>query len=96
MGIGTGLAVYFLIWWLMIFITLPFRSKSQIEAGHVTEGTEAAAPADPQIARRMIWNSLLSLIVFFLFWLVFYHFDYSVNDLPQIIDVEKINGAKKD
>ena len=29
MGIGTGIAIYFIIWWLMIFITLPFRMRSR-------------------------------------------------------------------
>ena len=85
MAIGTGIAIYFLIWWLMIFITLPFRMKSQLETGDVTEGSEGAAPAKPQLLKRMIWNSILSLVVFFLYWLLFYYFDYSIDDLPYLV-----------
>ena len=53
MGIGTGIAIYFIIWWMVLFVTLPFRMKPQFEEGPVTDGTEAAAPNNPQIAKRM-------------------------------------------
>ena len=91
MAIGTGIAIYFIIWWLVLFITLPFRMKPQFETGDVTEGTEAAAPARPQMLKRMIWNSIISLAVFFVYWLVFYYFDIGVNDLPEIIPIRKLN-----
>ncbi len=90
MAIGTGIAIYFIIWWVMIFITLPFRMRPQFETGDVVEGTEQAAPAKPQLMRRMIWNTILSGVVFFVYWLVFYHFDLSVDDLPQVIPIRKI------
>ena len=44
MGIGTGIAVYFIIWWMTLFVSLPFRMKSQLEEGEIVEGTEVAAP----------------------------------------------------
>lgn len=87
MGWGTGIAIYFIIWWVMIFITLPFRMTSQIEAGEVVEGSDPAAPAQPQLLKRMILNSLLSLLVFGVFWLIFYYFEFSVDDLPEAVPV---------
>ena len=69
MGIGTGIAIYFIIWWLMIFITLPFRMRPQLETGEVIGGTDPSAPAHPQLLKRMIWNTILSGIVFGLYWL---------------------------
>ena len=53
MGIGTGIAIYFIIWWTLLFVSLPFRMRPQFEDGPVTDGTEAAAPTNPQIGRRM-------------------------------------------
>ena len=85
MGIGTAIAVYFLIWWLMIFITLPFRMRSQLDLGEVSENSEASAPAQPQLAKRFIWNSVLSFVVFGIYWLIFYYFDVSIDDLPHIV-----------
>ncbi|MEE9376105.1 MAG: DUF1467 family protein [Rhizobiaceae bacterium] len=90
MDLITGVAVYFIIWWVTLFITLPFRMQSQIEAGVVVEGTEAGAPADPKIQKRLLWNTLISLLLFFIFWLIFYYFEFSIDDLPQIIKIRKL------
>lgn len=85
MGIATAIAIYFLIWWMMIFISLPFRMRSQLADGNVVEGSEPAAPANPQLLQRMVWNSVLSLVVFGLYWLIFHYFGWTVDDLPAIV-----------
>ncbi len=85
MSIGTALAIYFVVWWVTLFVTLPFRMKSQLELGSVTEGSDPAAPANPQLLKRMLWNSVLAAFVCFLFWLVFYYFGVRVEDLPRAI-----------
>ncbi len=41
----TAFAIYFIIWWVMLFVTLPFSGKTQEEAGEVVLGTVASAPA---------------------------------------------------
>lgn len=90
MAIGTAIAIYFIIWWLTLFVSLPFKMKSQVESGSVTEGTEAAAPQNPQILKRMIWNTVLSAIVFLIYWLVVYYFGYGLNVLPEFIPIRKL------
>lgn len=90
MGIGTGIAIYFIIWWMTLFVSLPFRMKSQLEEGEIVEGTEAAAPRNPQIGKRMAWNTLVSGIVFFLFWFVVYYLNFGLNSLPEFIPIRKI------
>jgi len=87
MGIGTGIAIYFIVWWLTLFITLPFKMRSQFEDGEVVEGTEPAAPADPQIMKRMLWNTVFSLAVFGLYWFVFYVLDFGLDDIPDFMGV---------
>ena len=87
MGIGTGIAIYFIIWWTMIFITLPFRMRPQMETDKVVEGSDPAAPAEPQLFKRMMWNTALSAVVFIAYWLIFYVFDYGVEDLPDFLGV---------
>ena len=89
MGIATGFAIYFIIWWTMLFISLPFRMKSQLEEGAVADGTEAAAPRDPQMGKRMLWNTLLSAVVFFLYWFVVHYMGITVDSIPEIIPVKK-------
>jgi len=38
MAFFTGFAVYFLIWWITLFIVLPYGNRSQAEDGSVVEG----------------------------------------------------------
>ena len=84
MSWASGLAIYFVIWWMSLFISLPFAMRSQAEVGEVTDGTEPGAPAQPQLLRRFLWNTVLATSVFGLFWFVFYYLDISMTDLPRI------------
>lgn len=60
----TALAIYFLIWWVMLFAVLPWGIRSQAEDGSVIPGSEPGAPALPRLFARLIWNTLVSAIVF--------------------------------
>ena len=92
MGIGTGIAIYFIIWWLTLFISLPFRMKPQFEVGEVVEGTDAAAPAQPQLLKRMLWNTVFAAVVFFIYWMTVYYFEIGVHSFPEIIPIRKLEG----
>ena len=45
MQIGTYIAIYFVVWWLCLFVVLPFKVRNQIDVGEWQEGTERGAPA---------------------------------------------------
>ncbi|MGV3489873.1 MAG: DUF1467 family protein [Devosia sp.] len=45
MQFGTYLAIYFIVWWLCLFLVLPFKVRNQIDAGEWEKGTEQGAPA---------------------------------------------------
>ena len=49
MGIFTGLAVYFVVWWITLFMVLPWGNKPDAT---VQEGNVASAPAKPRIALK--------------------------------------------
>ena len=87
MGIGTGIAIYFVIWWTTLFVTLPFRMRSQAETGGIAPGTDHGAPQNPQMLRRMAWNSVLAGVVFFIYWLVFYFFEFGLSDFPELVPI---------
>ena len=70
----TAFAVYFIIWWVMLFVILPFSGKTQDEAGEVVLGTVASAPAKHRMFRLMAINTLTSALVFAALW-------YSINHL---------------
>ena len=89
MGWGTGVAIYFIIWWMVLFVSLPFRMKPQFEDGPVVDGTEAAAPANPKMLKRMAWNTVISGVVFFLYWFVVYYLGFGVDSIPELIPIKK-------
>ena len=42
--ISTAFAIYFVIWWIVLFLTLPFGVRSQHEDGEGAPGTDPGAP----------------------------------------------------
>jgi predicted secreted protein len=71
MPITTGLAIFFLIWWLVLFAVLPFGVRSQQEHGEVIPGTDPGAPAIPQLRRKLLWTTLVSVAVFAVCYLIY-------------------------
>ena len=64
MKVAYGIAVYFVIWWTVLFAILPFGIKSHQETGDVIEGTDPGAPVRPRMLRKAIQTSIVSAIVF--------------------------------
>lgn len=67
--ISTALAIYFVIWWIVLFLTLPFGVRSQHEDGEGTPGTDPGAPIATWMGRKLIWTTVISTIVFAVAWL---------------------------
>jgi len=64
MPITTGIAIFFLIWWIVLFAVLPWGVRSQEEGGEVAPGTDPGAPAIPNLRRKLIWTTLVAAVVF--------------------------------
>ncbi len=64
MSLLAGFAVYFVIWWMVLFCILPLNVKSQAETGEVAKGTEPGAPAAPQLARKAVITSIVAFVIF--------------------------------
>jgi predicted secreted protein len=62
--ISTGFAIYFVLWWVVLFLTLPFGVRSQHEEGGGSPGTDPGAPVASQMGRKLIWTTLLSAVIF--------------------------------
>ena len=63
-SISTGFAIYFVIWWIVLFLTLPFGVRSQHEDGESPPGTDPGAPVATMMGRKLIWTTLLSAVIF--------------------------------
>jgi predicted secreted protein len=64
MPVTTALAVFFLIWWVVLFAVLPWGVRSQHEGGEVAPGTDPGAPAIPRLGRKLLWTTLVSAVIF--------------------------------
>ena len=70
MTIGSAIAIYFVIWWVTLFAILPFRVRSQVEAGEVSPGSDPGAPAKFHMGWYLVVNTLVAGVVYLLFWFV--------------------------
>ena len=64
-----AVAVYFVIWWTVLFTVLRFAGRSQHDAGTRVPGTPASAPVAPKLLRVALATSVLAAIILGLFYL---------------------------
>lgn len=62
--ISYSLAVYFVVWWVVLFVTLPFGVKSQHETGEGAAGTDPGAPILARMRAKMLWTTIISAVLF--------------------------------
>jgi predicted secreted protein len=70
MSLTFGLALYFIIWWTVLFAVLPFGVRTQGEAGEVVPGTPASAPVAPRLLRTFAITTVVAGGVFALVYAV--------------------------
>jgi predicted secreted protein len=70
----TALAIYFVAWWIVLFVVLPFGIRSQQEAGEVVPGTDPGAPVATRLLRVVVWTTIVTAVLCgFFFWLFLTH-----------------------
>lgn len=78
-------ALYFILWWVVLFATLPFGLRTQDEEGDVTLGTVPSAPRGPHMLRAFVRTTLISALILGAFYLVTKGLGYGINDIPRVI-----------
>ena len=63
-SISTAFAIYFVLWWIVLFVTLPFGVRSQHEDGSGAPGTDPGAPIATLMGRKLIWTTVISAVIF--------------------------------
>ena len=65
MKIGSMIAIYFVIWWTVLFAVLPFGVRNASEAGeNVEAGNDAGAPMALHWGKKILATSVIALLVF--------------------------------
>lgn len=82
MSVTSAIAIYFIIWWVVLFAVLPIGVRTQEEEGEVVPGTVSSAPHKPLLIRKAIITTIVAGIVFAAFyWLRFYS-GLTLDDFP--------------
>jgi len=72
MPITTSVAIYFIIWWVVLFMVLPWGVRSQHESGsEMPPGTDPGAPAVPNLRRKLVWTTLVAAVIFAAFYVAY-------------------------
>jgi predicted secreted protein len=68
MTTGSFIAIYFVVWWVILFVVLPFGVRTQEEEGDVVLGSERSAPHRPMLIRKAIATSIVAAIIVAALW----------------------------
>jgi predicted secreted protein len=61
-AISTAIAIYFLIWWVVLFAVLPWGVRAQGEEG--AAGTDPGAPRVPHLKAKLVWTTVVASAIF--------------------------------
>lgn len=65
MRLTSAIAIYFIIWWVVLFAVLPWGVKSAHDAGVTVEpGHDAGAPVNPALGFKVIVTTVVASAVF--------------------------------
>lgn len=85
MSLLTVAAIYFILWWTVLFIVLPLGYRSQQEEGEVTTGTVESAPAKFRGGRVILLTTVISAVLYAAYHLVSTYFGFGIADIPVIL-----------
>lgn len=81
MNLLSSVAIFFIIWWLCLFVVLPFGVKSQHETDEIVPGSDPGAPRTPWLLRRILATTLLATLIFAGIYLYFGVYEFRLEDL---------------
>lgn len=78
------IAIYFILWWVVLFAMLPFGLRTQEEDGEVTLGTVPSAPRGGHMLGAVIRTTLVAAVIFGAFYIAVVYYGFSFDDIPRI------------
>ena len=81
MPVTTALAIFFLIWWVVLFAVLPFGIRSQHEDGEMAPGTDPGAPVLSRLGSKLLWTTAVAVLIFAACYVVYVNHLVSLEGL---------------
>ena len=85
MAVSTTIAIYFLIWWVVLFAVLPWGVRAQGEAG--APGTDPGAPILTHLRWKLVWTTVVTSVIFAAFFWVYTRKLVSLEDIATLFGV---------
>jgi predicted secreted protein len=73
MPVVSAVVLYAIMWFVVMFVVLPFRLRTQADDGEIVPGTHAGAPVNFRVGRTMLivtawttlaWGAVVLFVVF--------------------------------
>lgn len=85
MSIISLVAIYFVVWWIVLFAVLPFGVRTQEEEGDIVLGSSHSAPVKPLLLRKALATTIVAAIIVFGFWLAVDRYGFDLEMLADLI-----------
>lgn len=86
MSLTSSLAVYFVIWWIVLFVVLPWGIQSQHEAGASDHMADPGAPVRPRIGLKVLVTTAIAALIFAVFWICVQYRLVTLDSFPFLLD----------
>jgi predicted secreted protein len=81
MSLVSLIAIYFVVWWVVLFAVLPWGMRTQEEEGEIILGTEHGAPTRPMLLRKALATTIVAGLVVGALWLAVDYFGLGLETL---------------
>lgn len=77
-------AIFFVLWWLVLFAVLPFGISGQNQ-DEIILGTERGAPSRVGFARKALITTAVTAVIFAGYYFLTAILGYSFDDIPSFV-----------
>ena len=90
MTLAFALAIYVVIWWIVLFAILPIGIRTQAEEGDVSPGTTESAPHLPRMLPKILATTVVSSVIFAVLYVIIVHHLITLDQIPFLPRYETI------
>jgi predicted secreted protein len=90
MTLSFAIAIYVVIWWVVLFAMLPIGVRTQAEEGEVSPGTPESAPHQPRLLLKMLATTVVASLVFAAIYMIIVHHVITLDQIPFLPRYETI------
>jgi predicted secreted protein len=87
MAITTAVAIYFLIWWIVLFAVLPWGVRAQGAEG--VPGSDPGAPTVPRLLAKVVWTTVVSSVVYAICAVIYQYRLITLDDLAALLGMPR-------